>query len=375
MDRRIFLQRSSIAACGGALQASGLPRLANASRSPNAPSAPCPVQVGCALTLSSLGRFGNLKQSLLSDVTLITPENAMKWPAIHPSPDAFFFTEVDRYFAFASANHLHVRGHNLCWNEDSLPAWFKTDLNRANATSVLTRHIETVAGRYAGRVQSWDVVNESVKVSDKRADGLSVHPWTDLLGPEYIDLAFHTARAADPVAPLVLNEVAMEADTPYGAASRAALLKHLRSLRQRGVPVQVLGLESHIKTETPLGGADFTNFLRSVKDLGLEVYITELDVDDTHTPGSVEQRQAAVADQYKRYLDLVIPIASPPVIVFWSYMDGNNWLDWLGNSNQGAHRADGQIHRPGLRGEDQRPTPALARIRQAIEAHCSAHAN
>src|ERR1700721_499639 len=113
---------------------------------------------------------------------ILVAENAMKWHRLRPTATTFDFTQADKLMRFAGLAGQRVRGHNLCWQE-SIPAWVKTTATKDNAKQLLVNHIQTVAGRYRGRIHSWDVVNEAVNPKDGRGDGLRKSPWMEWLGP------------------------------------------------------------------------------------------------------------------------------------------------------------------------------------------------
>ncbi|MEB0107086.1 endo-1,4-beta-xylanase [Pseudomonas sp. MH9.3] len=252
---------------------------------------------------------------------IVVPENALKWAQVHPAPDRYTFAPVDLILAFAQANHQRMRGHTLCWHR-ALPDWVTRTVTPANAKEVLTQHIAAVVGRYRGRIASWDVVNEAIQVDDGQAGGLRDAFWYRMLGPDYIDLAYEAAHRADPDAALCYNEYGLESDSPAGTRKRAAVLALLRTLKQRGVPVHALGIQSHLRAADPHGfGPGLAAFLRQVHDLGLSIYITELDVDDSHVTGDANQRDAIVAGTYKRYLDLVLGTGTVSAVLTWGVWD------------------------------------------------------
>jgi endo-1,4-beta-xylanase len=201
----------------------------------------------------------------------------------------------------------------------------------------MTDHINHVVKHYAGRVYSWDVVNETI-YHDNRPDGLRRKPWLDMIGPDFIDIAFQTAAAADPKARLVLNECYIEHATPAEITRRGQLLALATRLKKSGVPVSALGLQSHLRGNTPIDHAGMTTFLKQVQDLGLDIMITELDVDDVDVPGP--QIAQTVAQKYGEYLALVSPFVK--IITF----------EQLRNDPSIPKRPDGLAHKPNLFNED-----------------------
>ena len=304
-------------------------------------------------------------RTVVEQAGILVAENAMKWSSMRPTPTTFHFDSADKLFEFAAANDQFVRGHNLCWHEQ-LPGWFADAANRDNARSLLTQHIETVAGRYAGRVHSWDVVNEAVNIQDGRADGLRRSPWLELIGPEYIELAFTTAAKADPHAKLTYNDYDIELDTPEQTEKRGQVLMLVRRLRARGIPIHALGIQSHLQADGPRPGAGVVSLIREAAKMGLEVYITELDV-NTHTlGGGAEAQDAAVAAVYRDYLGLVLREPNVRAVLTWGISDAHTWLNQ--SKQPWALRPDGARQRPLPFDEEYHPTAAFFALRSAVDS-------
>ncbi|MCW3065620.1 MAG: xynZ [Solirubrobacterales bacterium] len=209
-------------------------------------------------------------RDFLSTFTSLTPENAMKWAVVEPSRGHFDFGDADALVDFAQRTRRRVRGHTLVWDEQ-LPGWLADHTwSPADLTKALATHIQTVVARYQGRVESWDVVNEPLD-----DDGsLTRDVFLRTLGPGYIDLAFRLAHAADPHARLFLNEIAAESPSP----KQDALVALVRGLKQRGVPIDGVGLQDHTDAGDYPSQATLERVMRRFTALGLDVEITELDV-------------------------------------------------------------------------------------------------
>ncbi|MGD0646576.1 MAG: endo-1,4-beta-xylanase [Acidobacteriaceae bacterium] len=320
------------------------------------------VKVGFQASKANL-QVPEFAQFVTQNFSLLTPGNELKWPRLHPTPDSYTFDDADWMVNFCQSHGMLVHGHNLCWNSPSAnPSWFPSVLTRQNAAEQLTNYISTVMGHYRGQIESWDVVNEPVVFWSHRPDGLYPGVWTSLLGPQYLDIAFHAAKAADPDALRVLNCYYVEQNRPDFERTRELTISLLQQLLKRGVPVQAIGIESHLDATAPFGGLAFLEFIKRVRALGLQVLITELDVNDSAVQGDERERDRVVAQCYYDYLTQVVPAGKVDRIIFWTPSD--RW-DWL-NSMQAAnfHRADGKPHRPGLLDESLHPKPAL----QAVEA-------
>jgi len=319
MNRRAFLQSLSATVVGITATAAAQPALLKPS------SAVASLKLAAQQSGKILGTY-TVKYQLLFDpqatamiaegFSLIADGNDLKFSdRLRPSPDSFDFSSGDTVVSWAQQRHMLFRGHCLIW-WNGLPKWFNSYVNQKNAEQVMVKHISTVVKHYAGRVYSWDVVNEPLH-NDGRPDGLRRKPWVDLLGPQYIDIAFHTAADADPKARLVLNECYIEHNTPGEIGRRATLLALVTRLKKAGVPITTIGMQSHLRGATPLDGPGLTRFMKQIQDLGLDIMVTELDVDDVDVPGpKVEQ---TVSDKYSQFLDIVNPYVR--VITFEGLQD------------------------------------------------------
>jgi endo-1,4-beta-xylanase len=302
--------------------------------------------------------YAGLARAIARECGILVPEGALKWRALRPAPDRFDFQAGDTILTFASGHGQRVRGHTLVWHQ-ALPDWFAAVAGPANAGSLLAKHIETVCGHYAGRLQAWDVVNEVV---DPRApDGIRDTPWRRFLGTGYIAAAFRLARAADPTAFLFINDYGMEPDTLVAREKRRAMLGVLHRLLDAGAPVQGLGVQAHLVAGDRFAG--FADFLGQVRALGLRVAITELDVSDERLAGTpLAARDAAVAATYASFLHeaLAVP-ALVHEILTWGLTDATSWL-------QGYNpRPDRLPQRPLPRDSALARKPAWAAIRAALQ--------
>lgn len=330
------------------------------------------ILAGCAvvpelldLSEGSLGPDSDAYTRTVADqADILVAENAMKWSSLRPTASTYNFAPADRLFAFAAAYRQQVRGHNLCWHEQ-LPAWFSSVATKDNAATLLTQHIQTVAGRYTGRVHSWDVVNEAVYLQDGRPDGLRNSPWLQLIGPSYIELAFTAATKADPHAKLTYNDYDIELDTPEQTAKRGQVLLLVRRLIARGVPLHAIGIQSHLQATGPKPGAGVISMIREAARLGLEVYITEMDVNTHQLDGGADAQDAAVAEVYKSYLGLVLAEPNVKAVLTWGITDAHTWLNQI--RQPWTMRPDGSRQRPLPFDEQYRPAPAFFAIRNALD--------
>jgi endo-1,4-beta-xylanase len=259
------------------------------------------------------------------------------WVTIRPNRQTFDFSVPDYYAKFATTNKMLLRGHPLVWHE-SIPDWFSTTLNNENAEQILTEHINNVVRHYAGKMHSWDVVNEAVDISKKGVNGFRNTPWLKTLGSDYIDLAFRLAAKADSKAMLVYNDYGVEYDTPEDDAKRAAILRLLQRMKSAGTPIHALGIQSHLSGEIDSFNADkFRKFIRSVASLGLKIMLTELDVADDQLPLNTAHRDAIVAGAYEDYLGIALAEKSVISVTTWGLSDRYTWISGHNPRRDKAH--------------------------------------
>ncbi len=313
------------------------------------------IVYGCAVDVEALQNDAGYARLIREQAGMVVAENAMKWAALRPGVEAYRFDEADALVGFAETNGMKVRGHCLCWHK-GLPGWFAGEATVENARGLLVEHIERVAGRYAGRMHSWDVVNEAVEVRDGRADGLRDSAWLRLVGEDYVEVAFRAARRADPQALLTYNDYGLEGEDGDSLRKRVAVLQLLRRLKQRGVPVDAVGLQAHL-TVGDRFGPGMMAFLAAVRELGLQVFVTELDVDDRKLGVGVAERDGAVGRVYGEFVGLVLHEPAVNVVMTWGMTDARTWLK----------RADGAGERCLPFDEKELPTPAFFALRKSFD--------
>jgi len=342
MDRRRTLQLLASAACTAAL--------------------PCFVQAA-EESLKSLAaakgmRFGNALGTgqkdpvflalMAKECNLIVAENATKWRQLEEHPGQIDFSAADRMFGWARSQGMSVRGHTLLWQVPRfLPDWVNQyDFGaepRASAERLLGNHIAAVCGHFGDMVSSWDVVNEAI---DPETGAPRANVFTERLGAvEQIDLCFRLAREHAPHAQLVYNDFA--GWEGWSAKHRDGVLKLLHALKSRGTPIDALGLQSHIRVpdgsrSTKPHMREWRAFLDEVTGMGLDLVITEFDVNDARLPGSIAERDAGVAAIAREYLDFTLSYPQVRDMLLWGMLDNWSWLQkW-----EKTPRADGQPLRP-----------------------------
>lgn len=305
------------------------------------------ITFGAAASTRWLGRDPAYDAALAREAATLVPEGEGKWDSLQPRQGQFTLREMEPILAFADRHGQAVRGHTLGWHT-AMPRWVWAALDgapAARAAALLEAHILGVLGMTRGRIRDWDVVNEAIADPDLLPDqDLRDGAWWRAIGPGWIDLAFQTARAADPESRLVINDYGLEADWPRAAEKRARMLRLLRGMRERGVPVQALGIQAHMPLDQPFSPAPFAAFLREVRGLGLEVLLTELDViEPAGQPlrdADIPARDEAVAARAHAVVSTALAEGCRMVLT-WGLADPHSWL----NAWAPARRADGAVVR------------------------------
>lgn len=199
----------------------------------------------------------------------IVGENCMKCANIHPEEDRYYFGGADSLVAFGEQNNMAIIGHCLIWHSQCAP-WFFTDKDGKQVSAELLKqrmkeHISTVVGRYKGKIKGWDVVNEAIE-----GDGsYRKTKFYEILGEEYIPLAFQYAHEADPDAELYYNDYGMHAP-----GRRDGVVRLVKSLKEKGLRIDAVGLQGHMGMDYPTV-EEFEKSMMAFADCGVKLMITE----------------------------------------------------------------------------------------------------
>ncbi|AEH51686.1 endo-1,4-beta-xylanase [Pseudothermotoga thermarum] len=264
----------------------------------------------------------------------MTAENEMKPESIlrrDASGKIYYdFTVADRYIEFAQKHGMVVRGHTLVWHSQT-PEWFFKDekgnlLSREAMIERMREYIHTVVGRYRGKVYAWDVVNEAV--DENQPDGLRRSLWYQVIGPDYIELAFKFAHEADPDALLFYNDY-----NEFFPKKRDIIFKLVKEMREKGVPIHGIGMQQHLTLADNVGWIDIA--IQKFKTIsGIQIHITELDVSvyKSRSPSIIYQtpplevlkEQAEfyrkLFEIYRKHTDVITNVT------FWGLKDDYSWL-------------------------------------------------
>jgi len=275
---------------------------------------------------------------IVKEFNSMTPENAMKMGPIHPSENQYNWAGGDSIAAFAKRNGLKLRGHCLCWHNQT-PRWLFIDsvtgkqVTKEVLLQRLKDHITTVVSRYKGTVYAWDVVNEAI--SDKKDEYMRPSLWYQICGEEFIEKAFRWAHEADPNALLFYNDY-----NEIDLVKREKIIRMIKDLKAKGVPISGVGLQGHWAINEPSKG-QLDSTLKDFSSLGLNMQITELDISvypkehnarerqatDVDTSFSTEKEQKQI-DVYKTCFELFKKYKKNiSSVTFWNISDRHSWLD------------------------------------------------
>lgn len=244
--------------------------------------------IGAALnTNQAAGCDTNAVNIVRRHFNSIVAENCMKSEVIHPEEDRFDFTPADEFVKFGEENGMAIIGHCLVWHSQLSP-WFCVDEKGKNVSPEvlkerLKNHIHTIVGRYKGRIKGWDVVNEAIE-----GDGsYRKSKFYEILGEEYIPLAFRYAHEADPDAELYYNDYGM-----HEPGRRDAVVRMVKSLKEKGLRIDAVGMQGHMGLDYPTIG-DFETSMLAFASTGAKIMITEWDMSALPTVN----RGANIADK------------------------------------------------------------------------------
>lgn len=297
------------------------------------------IPYGAAVYLPDLQTDARLGAAISRHCTRVTPVTELKWSSLRPTSGTFDFAPGDAIVGFADGHGMDVHGHTLVWHA-SLPDWVESITDAGEAERLMREHVATVMARYKKSVRSWDVVNEPIPdapdgVTDRR-DGY----WSERLGPRHVRLAFEVAHAVDPAAMLVLNEYDVEFAVERSPAKRAAFRNLVEELLDQGAPVHAIGLQGHLRGGWPIAIDELADFVVDMRRLGLQILVTELDVQDQDLVSPADERDAVIAGQVFDFLSAVSAAGPPHSITTWGISDQYSWVRWA------FPRSDGTRNRP-----------------------------
>lgn len=231
-------------------------------------------RIGTTLSTPTLLNGNKPLLSLIArEFNAISPENCMKWEQIRPNNKEWDWTAADKFVEFGEKHKMYILAHVLVWHSQVPASVFQDEkgsvISKEKLTQKMQDHISALAGRYKGRINAWDVVNEAVEDDGSWRKS----PWYNIMGEDFIAKAFHMAHEVDPKAHLVYNDYNTESP-----AKRDFIVNMVKKFKKQGVPIQGVGMQEHLSIDGP-SVEEIEKTLIALADAGVRAHITELDVD------------------------------------------------------------------------------------------------
>jgi endo-1,4-beta-xylanase len=277
----------------------------------------------------------------------IVPENTMKWGVIRPLKDFWNWSDMDAMVAFAEKNHIRMKGHAFLWHQQN-PPYINALKTREEAIALMTEQITTVMTRYKGRIVEYDIANEVLADDGSWRDTI----WYRTIGPDYLDIAFLSARAADPGAKLILNDYSNEA---MGQPKADAFFELVKAMKERGVPIDGVGFQMHLDAQYPVNEEAIRANIRRFGELGIAVTFSEIDV-RVKMPVTPERESLQIA-VYTKLMDIALSEPNAKSFIMWGYTDLRSWIPQFFPGYGSGHLFDRQIN----------PKPAYFALKSMLE--------
>ncbi|WP_082373364.1 endo-1,4-beta-xylanase [Nocardia sp. NRRL S-836] len=295
--------------------------------------------VGSAVAAGPLADEPDYRAVLTREFDSVTPENEMKWGVVEATRGQYDWSGADAIVSYAKRTGKSVRGHTLVWHSQ-LPDWVD-DLEPAELRSTVKQRIKTAVSRFKGKIRAWDVVNEAFNEDGTRRETV----FQQKLGDGYIAEAFRLAHAADPRAKLYINDYNIEGVN----AKSTAVYELVRTLKKQGVPIQGVGIQTHLALQYGFPTSMRENIERFAK-LGVDVAITEADVRIPQPTDAAKLE--AQADYYQQAWDACHAVRRCVEFTTWGFTDRHSWVPGVFPGEDDACLFD----------ENLRPKPAYHRI-------------
>lgn len=285
--------------------------------------------IGTALNLNQIqGRDTASLRIVKDQFAAIVAENCMKSMYMQPKEGEFFFDDADKFVELGEQNHLFVTGHCLIWHSQ-VPSWFFTDDKGKDVSPEVLKermknHITTIVSRYKGRIKGWDVVNEAILDNGE----FRKSKFYEILGEEFIPLAFQYAHEADPDVELYYNDY-----NEWLTEKRDAIVKLVKTLKEKGIRIDGVGMQGHVGLDSPTL-ADYKAAIDAYTALGVKVMITEFELSALPSPRFNVGANISDTEAYRKEMNPYVEALPDSVSDIWSKRMLEYFTLFLDNSDK-----------------------------------------
>ncbi len=295
---------------------------------------------------------------LTSQFHFALADNTPNWyftdGGLRPGPKSYSFDQMDKVVGFAESHNMPIQSHHYVWGEQKwLPEWLKKgNFNKQQLNDLLRDHIMTVGGRYKGRIREWTVVNEPFTRQQHLYDLRDW--WADATGgQDYIDQSFIWARQADPSSKLILNDFNNESINQ----TSNIMYDYVKGALARGVPIDGIGMQMHLDGAHPPAKDEVVSNMKRFADLGLQIYITEFDVNMADLQADPASKDRVQGNIYYEMMRACIEVRACRSFAYLGITDAETWYNYIGIKDP----------RPLMFDRRYRPKPAYNSTRAALE--------
>lgn len=259
----------------------------------------------------------NAVKIIKNDCNILVYENNMKYGVLRPNKKFWNWSDIDHLIKFAQENKMAIKWHTLFWHQQN-PPFLSSYWSREEALAEMDEHITTIMSRYKGIISEYDVVNEMFNEDGTMRETV----WLKTIGPDYIEHALRKAHEVDPDAKLYLNEYSNE---EKGHPKADAMYRFVKDLKERGVPLNGVGMQLHLDTTIPCSEDAIRANIERYKELGLDISFSELDI-RIPTGEAASANEARQQEMYEMLYRLAREMPNVKSVITWGISDKHSWV-------------------------------------------------
>ncbi|MBB5225055.1 1,4-beta-xylanase [Treponema ruminis] len=257
------------------------------------------------------------KKIIKSDCNILVYENNMKYGVLRPNKKFWNWSDIDLLIKFAQENKMAVKWHTLFWHQQN-PPFLSSYWTREEALAEMDEHITTIMSRYKGIISEYDVVNEMFNEDGTMRETV----WLKTIGPDYIEHALRKAHEIDPDAKLYLNEYSNE---EKGHPKADAMYNFVKDLKERGVPIDGVGMQLHLDTTIPCSEEAIRANLERYKELGIDISFSEVDI-RIPTGDNAAANEGRQQEMYEMLYRFAREMSNVKSVITWGISDKHSWV-------------------------------------------------